>query len=156
MLSNDQTKGVDMENVEIDSRGNRIGLLLDEKIYPREVSLAAAYRFIDRCYVRLERTGRGQLLIWLKGKRKLSAKALEALAGDYDNELLQQLMRQQVAARTTGIREAIVGRALMSAEPWTEETEPDKTNEIEELDYTEDPLGIAVPWEEKYGGQEED
>ena len=142
-----------MENVEVDSRGNRIGLLLDEKIYPREVSLAAAYRFIDRCYVRLERAGRRQLQVWLKGKRKLGRKALDALAGEFNNELLQQLMRQQVAARTTGIREAIVGRALMSAEPWTEEIEP---SEIEELDYTEDPLGIAVPWEEKYGGQEED
>ncbi len=139
-----------MENVEVDSPGNRIGLLLDEKIYPREVSLAAAYRFIDRCYVRLERAGRKQLQVWLKGKRKLGLKALDALAGEFNNELLQQLMRQQVAARTTGIREAIVGRALMSAEPWTQ------ANEIGELDYTEDPLGIAVPWEEKYGGQKED
>ena len=150
-----KTKGVDMENVEVDSRGNQIALLLDEKIYPRDVSLAAAYRFIDRCYVRLERAGRKQLQVWLKGKRKLGLKALDALAGEFNNELLQQLMRQQVTARTTGIREAIVGRALMSAEPWTQETEP-KTNKIEELDYSEDPLGIAVPWEEKYGGQEED
>jgi hypothetical protein len=55
----------------------------------------------------------------------------------------------------------IVGRALLSAEPltlpamaeqdteWQTDPQPD-----EPADYLEDPLGIAVPWEEKYGDAE--
>jgi hypothetical protein len=66
-------------------------------------------------------------------------------------------MRHQVGEKTHPIREVIVGRALLSAEPqappdgsFAGDTPPEAEPE-EDLDYLDDPLGIAVPWEEKYG-----
>ncbi|HOX44651.1 MAG TPA: His-Xaa-Ser system protein HxsD [Myxococcota bacterium] len=126
---------------------------MDEKLFPRPVSVAAAYRFLDRCYIRLERAGKQHLIVQLKGKQKITKASLECLAEEFQNELLHQLLRHQVAERTAGLRDAIVGRALFSAEPApTEAASPggDSAGPAD-MDYLDDPLGIAVPWEEKYG-----
>lgn len=136
----------------IETGENRVQFEVDEKIFNRQVSMAAAYCFLDRCYVQLARAGRGKLLVQLKGKTKLAKKKLATLAADFENELLHQHMRHQVAEQTTQLREVLVGRALLSAEP--EAFEAGTCEEPEaDLDYLDDPLGIAVPWEEKYGDE---
>jgi len=135
----------------LDPKGNRIEVAVDEKVFPRQVSVAAAYRFLDRCYIRLERGPKGRLKVTLKGKAKTNRAGLSALADEFENELLHQLMREQVAAQTAGLREVLVGRALLSAEPAEPAAEDDdQAGDEADLDYLDDPLGIAVPWEEKY------
>lgn len=144
----------------IEGARNQVLCLLDEKLYPRPVVVQAAYRFIDRCYIKLERSGK-RVGVRLKGKNKLSVKKLQALADDFANELLHQLAREQVAERTDKLRELLVERALRSAEPLAAPADVPSVPEGEaasidaDVDYLEDPLGIAIPWEEKYG-QEED
>lgn len=140
----------------VDSKSNTAGILLDETVFPRPVGLAAAYRFLERCYVRLEQRPRRRLHVRLKGKEKLDECALLALGEEFGNELVHQLMRHQVAERTEQLRSIIVGRALLSAEPT--QAEPTQAQDASlppefasTLDYLEDPLGIAVPWEEKHG-----
>jgi His-Xaa-Ser system protein HxsD len=133
---------------------NLASVHVDEKVFPRHVVVAAAYLFLDRCYIRLEREPRSRVRVQIKGKKKLSNKQLANLVDEFENELLHQLIRRQVAERTDGLREVIVGRALLSAEPGAGEA---GRAEEEDLDYLDDPLGIAVPWEEKYGdGKEEE
>jgi len=135
-----------------DHADRAVQLTLDEKVYPRSVSIAAAYRFTDRCYIRLARAGRGKLEVRLKVKDGQAGEGLQQLAEEFSNELLQQLMRHQVAEQTSGLREVLVGRALLSAEPVEAlGPEPDQPEGEGDLDYLDDPLGIAVPWEEKYG-----
>jgi His-Xaa-Ser system protein HxsD len=143
-------------NPSVQAAKNTVKLEVDEKIFPRPVAVSAAYMFLDRCYVRLESAPRRRILVRMKGKRKLSKARLTALADEFENELLHQLIRHQVAQKTNQLREVIVGRALFSAEPAGEAGEqPEETGE--DLDYLDDPLGIAVPWEEKYGeGKKED
>ena len=148
----------------LDTRRNRIEVAVDEKVFPRPVSIAAAYRFLDRCYVRLESAARGRLKVFLMGKQKISPAELGDLAHEFENELLHQLMRHQVSEQTTGLREVLVGRALLSADP--EPPGPDanedarapeaSSEDAADLDYLDDPLGIAVPWEEKYGDDQGD
>jgi len=135
----------------VDTKSNSVAVVLDEGIFPRPVGLAAAYRFLDRCYVLLETRPKGLLQVQLKGKEALDASSLRALAGEFDNELVHQLVRHQVSERTEQLRAAIVGRALLSADPSLsgETVEPGAPEQS--LDYKDDPLGIAVPWEEKYG-----
>ena len=137
----------------VDTKSNSVGVKLDEDVFPRSVGLAAAYRFLDRCYVLVERGPQKKLHVRLKGKEPLAAPALEALAGEFGNELLHQLMRHQVSERTEGLRAAIAGRALLSVE--TDQTCEDAgaSAAVDPLDFRDDPLGIAVPWEEKYGDQ---
>ncbi len=136
-----------------DAEKNLVRFDVDEKVFPRQVSVAAAYRFLDRCYVLLERAGRGKLAVSLKGKKKMARARLDELADEFGSELLHQLMRHQVAAQTDGLREVLVGRALLSAEPVEAFDQEDALLETDDadLDYLDDPLGIAVPWEEKYG-----
>ena len=141
-------------NPKVELAKNLIWLDVDERIFPRETVVAAAYLFIDRCYVRLERAPKRQVKVRLKGKKKLSKGRLVSLAEEFENELLHQLVRYQVAGKTEQLREILVGRALLSAEGGglvEAEAEPQ-----EELDYLDDPLGIAVPWEEKYGDEQEE
>ena len=79
----------------------------------------------------------------VKGKENLSRKSLNKLEGDFLNELLNQGLRYKISKQNKRIREYIVGMALLGS-VGKEETEED------EEDWQEDPMGIAVPWEEKY------
>jgi His-Xaa-Ser system protein HxsD len=137
----------------VDRKTNSVGVLLDEAVFPRPVGLAAAYRFLDRCYVLVESRPRRHLHVRLKGKEPLTATALDALAGEFGNELLHQLVRHQVSERTEQLRAAIVGRALLSADASLALDETLPAAPGDPLDFQDDPLGIAVPWEEKYGDQ---
>jgi len=137
----------------IEGAKNSVSCLLEESLWPRPAILQAAYHFIDRCYVKLERAGAKKITVRLKGKKKLSARRLMELADEFGNELLHQFMREQLSRRAGRLREIILERALLSAQP-AEGNEPlpvEGSTISADADYLEDPLGIAVPWEEKYG-----
>jgi len=137
----------------VDIESNAVGVLVDEGIFPRPVALAAAYRFLERCYVRLEgRSGR-RLHVRLEGRERLDASALLGLGGEFGNELVHQLVRHQVSERTEQLRGIMVGRALLSAEPTPARDAAASPAPWDALDFLEDPLGIAVPWEEKHGAK---
>jgi His-Xaa-Ser system protein HxsD len=135
----------------VDRKSNSVLVMLDENVFPRQVGLAAAYHFLERCYVQLERRPAHRLHVRLKGKEPLDPAALCSLGEEFGNELVHQLVRHQVSERTDRLREAIVGRALMSAEPAGARECAPQADPLDALDYLEDPLGIAVPWEEKHG-----
>jgi His-Xaa-Ser system protein HxsD len=137
----------------IEGARNSVSCLLEESLWPRPAIVQAAYHFIDRCYVKLERAGAKKITVRLKGKKKLSARRLTELADEFGNELLHQLMREQLSRRASRLREIILERALMSAQPAGEDGEgPGEGTAVSaDADYLDDPLGIAVPWEEKYG-----
>lgn len=124
---------------------------LNSKIYPLEAILNASYAFIDRAYIFLDTNSKGnEIVASLKGKQKLSPKKLEQLRGEFMNELLHCALRYKISKNNKKIREYIVGRALYSALSLPME-EAISEEGSEKLDYQQDPLGIAVPWEEKYG-----
>jgi len=114
------------------------------KIYPLEVVLSTAYLFVDRAYVFLQTKG-DDIEISLKGKKKTSLKQLKVIKGEFYNELLNCALRLKIAKRNKDIRQYIIQRALFSA----------ASNSVDDLssdgdnEYKEDPLNIAVPWEEK-------
>ncbi len=134
--------------------------------YPMDAIYGASYVFLDRCYVYLDKPAPRQVEVVLRGREPLDAEALDALAGEFANQLLHQVLRARLAKRTGKVREMIIGRALFSAEG--PESAFDDLDDLDDLDdeglddlddeglddYLDDPLGIAVPWEEKYGGEE--
>lgn len=123
-------------------------ITLDSRIYPVEAVLNAAYIFIDRAYIFLDSKLRNKITVFIKGKKRISQRQLDCLAGEFMNELLHSALRCAVSKNNKKIREYIVGRALSSALPFSG-FGPDAASA--KLDYQEDPLGIAVPWEDKYG-----
>ena len=123
-------------------KNNTVEFCFNLKNYPLEAVYGAAYVFIDRAYLFLDSPSPKKISVSLKGKKKLSRKQLEALKGEFLNELLNYTVRVNLNKNNRKLREFIVSQALFSAI---------KDDEKGSFTYEDDPLGIAVPWEEKYG-----
>lgn len=120
---------------------------LNSNIYPVEAILNACYVFIDRAYIFLDADSKTEnIKVSFKGKNKPSEEKLESLKGEFMNELLHSALRCKISKNNKRIRDYIIGRALYSPLP-----DLDSAGSDEKLTYQEDPLGIAIPWEEKYG-----
>jgi len=136
-----------------------VDLVVDAGLYPVEAVMGAAYVFVDRCYVLLDRLPENRVKVALSPRPGTSEEAFRDLAGKFQNELLAQALRHRIGQRHEKVREAIVARALFGAAPEVERGTPG--GDLPALDpkhlpggaddYLDDPLGIAVPWEEKYG-----
>jgi His-Xaa-Ser system protein HxsD len=129
----------------INSQKNQITFFLNSKVYPLEAIYSTAYVFLDKAYVFLDGDPKKEIIVYLKGKNNLSRKKLEALQGEFHNELLNYLLRIKIAKSNKKIREFVIGTALVSALPI-----PSYSSEKLVGSYSEDPLDIAVPWEKKY------
>jgi His-Xaa-Ser system protein HxsD len=127
-------------------------IVVSLKVYPLEVVYAAAYVFIDRCYVFLDKREGDAVAIRLRAQPDVPKKEFDKVVGGFENELLNQALRLKITKQTARTRDAIIHRALFSAMP-----ESLNLNLVDEqpADYLDDPLGIAVPWEEKFGEKKE-
>ncbi len=124
------------------------------KVHPTEAVLAAANILWAHCPVTLEKERPGRMTAILEVP---SGQDPEALRERFLQELLWETLRLKIAKRTETVRQLLLGRALLAAEPldldagdlaWIEEGAGD-------ADYLDDPLGIAVPWEERFGSKAE-
>ena len=136
---------------EINLRKNQITFYLNSKTYPLEAIYSTAYVFLDRVFVYLDGDPAKKIMVSLKGKEKLNKTQLENLQGEFQNELLNYLLRVEIAKRNQKVREFIVGTALVSALPTGLLTQTSQSELPGTVDWQKDPLGIAIPWEEKYG-----
>jgi His-Xaa-Ser system protein HxsD len=136
--------------VEVDlSEGTAI-VHVDESLYPLPAVQAAAYAFIDRGYVLLDRPAPERLRVCIALKAPpADPEALPALVGELANELLASAFRQQLAQDNRVLVEAVTMQAMagaMGAPSLTDLADFDFTD-----DALDDPLGIAQSWEEKHG-----
>src|SRR4030095_8952805 len=84
----------------------------DESLYPKDAIYGAAYVFIDRCYIHLDRVGDRRIQVTLRPKRKADGVEGQAIAGEFQNELLGQAWRRQIVEENRQLIEAITTRAL--------------------------------------------
>ncbi len=121
---------------------------LDESLYPKDAIYGAAYAFIDRCFVHLDRAADQRIKVTMRAK-SASAADTQGWAGEFQNELLGQTWRRQIVEENKGYIESITTRALGGAAgpPGLDEL---LAMDINEESAFEDPLGIAMSWEEKY------
>lgn len=121
----------------------RVSFDVSEDIYALDTIQGAAYLFLDRCYVFLDRPADRRVTVVLKTKGDADAAALDALAGEFANELLNQALRKAVGASNAKIREFILAKAFFSVDA------PSSIDKLlAELDAEEmEPLEIPVPWE---------
>ena len=137
----------------VDANAATMTLSLDMDLYPRDVVYGAAYVFLDRAYVLLDRDG-PRVLVHLRGKQPLDDTELRAMAGEFENELLAQALRQRVFKANQSIIETITSLAIGSAAgAWPRSsTEPANdsgavTPAIDDgRDFLDDPHGISAPW----------
>jgi len=139
----------------IDAATSTLTLSLDVGLYPREVLYAAAYVFLDRAYVLLDRNGQ-RFVVQVRGKQPLDEAALHAMFGEFENELLAQALRLRVVRANQRIINDITSLAIHGATVGVASSN-DALDEPPLIDMTDpgedgfldDPQGIATPWEVK-------
>jgi len=132
--------------MKINTTGNQIIFTIKTKLYPLDAVYGASYAYLDRAFLFLDEKKKGEILVSVKSKEKMSRKQLQALAGDFQNELLNYSFRATISNNNKKLRETILGRALLGAL----DEEPESKPEEEEIDeWKGDHLGLSIPWEEK-------
>lgn len=134
----------------VDLKNNQISFTLEKQIYPPEAVYSAAYVFVDRAFISLSGQAKSKMTVFLKGKQKMNQRALAELAGEFKNELLNYLLRVEIAKHSQNIREYIVGTALVSGLPGSLAPAGRQGKKVAAASWQDDPLGIAVPWENKH------
>jgi len=155
-------------NFNIKQQDQSLEFTINTKIYSLAAIYQAAYLFLDKVYVFLDGEPEKEVKVVmrlksasvdgstpkgpLRGKLTMTTSAdLEKLAGEFYNELLNQLLREKVSESNAKIREYIVSAALYNAVP----NEVDRLlQEVEEEDWQEDPLGITKTWEDNEKSKE--
>jgi His-Xaa-Ser system protein HxsD len=141
-----------IKSIEIDSNENLLKVLINPNIYPLDVIYAASYVFIDNVYVIIEGDLKKEIRVILKPKEKYD---LEKLGMEFNNELLNYAVYKEKSTKNKGIREAIMQRALVTNDPTliegNEDDKLDKDLDEDIEEFLDDPEGIAIPWEDKYG-----
>lgn len=143
------------ELISADMEAGTVTLTADATLYPLEALYGAAYIFVDRCYLLLDKPDAGHFKVTLAPKRGAATEAdLRALVGEFSNELLSCAWRATITAENRSLIESVVSRAIGGA------MGPPSFDELASFDFTEepfeDPLGIAQSWEEKYRKKEDE
>jgi His-Xaa-Ser system protein HxsD len=130
-----------MENFSIDKKSKTVTINVNPKIFPLEVIYSAAYVLLNKAHAIIDGDPEKKISIKLKAKKSGN---LADLAQEFNDELVNYSMYVVQASRTSGIRQAIINRALGVLEE--DEEEYDEENEEAGFDPSEDPLGISKPW----------
>lgn len=91
-------------------RDSEVTLLVDEAIYSRIALLKTCYWFTDRCYIFIYRHDERHLAVRMA--LKSGSLGLEAIAGEFENALLDHQLRFEIGRETATIRELIVAKAF--------------------------------------------
>lgn len=132
---------------ELLNKDNSVKFKINTQIYSLSAIYQAAYFFLDKVYVFLDGDPKKEILVIFKAKEEIEGEGgLSKIAGEFYNELLNQLLREKVSSTNAKIREYVVSQALYNAVP----NEVDELlKEVEEEDWQQDLLGISKPWEDK-------
>jgi His-Xaa-Ser system protein HxsD len=130
---------------------DQISFDVDESVYPLEAIYGTCYLFVERCFVYLSRSKPAVVDVRLTAREPATPAELDALAGEFANELLSQAARLQLSQATARIREYYTAAALRAAA--SAPSIDDLLAELESEELGDDPLEIMVPWEEKHGAQ---
>lgn len=158
-------------NMEINKKDGFVLISVSPKIYPLDVVLSSAYIFTENNYILVDGDPEEELIVEIRPKDKKVD--LDVLGKEFNNELINYASYAVQVIKNDQFRTAMINRVLLTnsnkgdecfgetnnefddeIEPWEEEDEDEKPWEEEEEEdkpWFDDPEGIAVPWEEKYG-----
>lgn len=136
--------------VAVDAAEASVHLQVDEALYPLQAVYGAAYVFLDRCYVFLDRPEPGRVRVSLSARGgDAEPAALRALVGEFANELLSCAWRHQITQDNRVLLETVTLQAVAGA------MGAPSLDDLASFDFSDqgfdDPLGIAMSWEEKHG-----
>lgn len=124
----------------------QVSFNVSEDLFVIDAVYGAAYLFVDRCWLFMSRPSDRVIGVHLKTKEDTDEAGLEALAGEFANELLNQAIRVQIADSTSTLREYTMARAFFTTPVQSSIDALLAELDAEELE--EDELEISVPWED--------
>lgn len=136
----------DTHHLAVELGERRVSFEIGEDVYDLDTIQGAAYLFLDRCYVWLDRVGDRRVKVVLRARGEADVPTLEGMAGEFANELLNQALRQRVGAANARIREFIMAKAFFSVD--APSTIDKLLAELDAEEMAEDSLEIQVPWDE--------
>lgn len=131
-----------------------IKISLNPSLYPLDVIYAASYVFLDKAYIFLDGDIHKEITVTITPKKDAKE---DNLKGEFMNELINYAAYKTQSEKNKDIRDSILQRALITNDPalLDEDTDVDKLlEELDDEEFLDDPEGIAIPWEEKYGKAE--
>lgn len=133
---------------QLDTATSTLVLSLDIELYPRDVLYSAAYVFIDRAYVLLDREG-DRYVVRFRAKQPVDEATMQGMAGEFENELLAQALRERVGKANQKIIEDITALAVGGATtaPLSAEEGLVDMKSPGEDGFVEDPKGLGAPFE---------
>ena len=148
---------------------NVVEVRLNKDLFSKKAVIASSYMLMEKAYIMFDEEDKYYLVL-LKPKEDYS---LEKLAWEYYTKVIEEEALLAHQQETEKIREEIINQALNNyVEPEDLQMEEEAANQMEEIKeevdkamhsfrsgderpleelFVEDPLGIAKPWEEKYG-----
>jgi His-Xaa-Ser system protein HxsD len=136
-------KNLSMDNLVIDKSKGSVTININSRIHSIDSIIAASYIFIDKAYVILDGEPGEDVTVTLNAKDKNTD--LKDLGKSFNNELINYSFYAVQTQKTLPVRAAMIQRAfLTNSEKKSEKSGKSKS-------YVDDPYGIAVPWEKKYG-----
>lgn len=124
-------------------------------IYPVEAIISACYEYLDEAYFLLD--GDPEKLIELNVELKCPSKSKlneKELVNELINKALYYALRLKISKTNRNTTEMIINRAIYSSfvSPLSEKDNIRNTKESKhKTALFDDPLGISVPWEKKFG-----
>lgn len=128
-----------MKGGNIDIKEDHSLVKVNTKIYPMDIVYSAAYVILDEAYVVLDGDPEKEVFAEIRAKPGYD---LEEISNKFNEELINYAVFKSNSEKNKKVKEMILQRALIT------NGFSGKEDEEESLD---DPDGIAVPWEEKYG-----
>ena len=148
MTDSTEAEHVPPSPIELDYSLNeqQVSFVVHEELFPLDAVYGAAYLFVDRCWLFFTRPADKQVGVHLKAKSEADESVLEALAGEFANELLNQVIRVRLNQSTSTIREYTMAKAFFTTPVQSSIDALLAELDAEELE--EDELEISVPWED--------
>jgi His-Xaa-Ser system protein HxsD len=134
---------MNMDDLEIGDgpAGGTVELEVDEELYPLDAIYGACHVFLPKSYVKLSRPRDRHVRIRLKPK---GSESLESLAGEFANELLNQVMRQRVGQDNRAVREQYLAKSFGATR--RNPTIAELLAELDDEELADESLEIPVPW----------
>lgn len=141
------------QHIQVDAERNLVLVAVNPEVYPLDVIYGASFVYVDRAFIVLDRDEQQRVLVSLTARAVSDEETLRTLGGAFANELLTQALRETIAKKNQKIRELVINRALYSTLDSGTSGDLDLGSD-DDLEFLDDPLGIAVPWEEKFEGEQ--
>jgi His-Xaa-Ser system protein HxsD len=94
--------------------GDGLAMTIELAVYPLDVVLRACHTLTARCFVFSRLSGSGTVLVTFAPRE--AGEALDELAGEFSNALLDHCLRARIAAETQAVRDLLVAQAFCEAD----------------------------------------